>query len=199
MFRIRPRMPSHWSRWPRSLSSACRRRANPRVHSAGQPRAAPTALNINRGKPAPATIAQSDPLTDVSQSLVGRPWTAKPAVRNLQGASHRSRQSQQLRLRDLDFGGSPRPAEAPGRTKHRGALERVFARTEDGLPSERTTRKPNICFPRVRPLDHHPAVRYTTRSIHTKSSFNQCGGTAMEIDVEKKRSHAMLTVTTPTT
>jgi hypothetical protein len=48
-------------------------------------------------------------------------------------------------------------------------------------------------------VDHHPAVKYTTRRIHTSISFNQCGGTAIEIEFEKKRSHAMLTMTTPTT
>jgi hypothetical protein len=68
-----------------------------------------------------------------------------------------------------------------------------------GPPSECATRKPNICFPRVRPVDHHPPVKYTTRRIQIKSSFNQCGGAATEIESEKKRSHAMLTRITPTT
>src|SRR5258708_6557231 len=68
-----------------------------------------------------------------------------------------------------------------------------------GLPSQPTPRKPIICFPNVRPVDHQPAVRYATRRIHSNSAFNQCGGAATEIDVEKKRSQAMLTTITPTT
>jgi hypothetical protein len=48
-------------------------------------------------------------------------------------------------------------------------------------------------------MDHQLAVKYMTRRIHTNSSFNQCGGTAIEIELEKNRSHAMLTTITPTT
>jgi hypothetical protein len=83
--------------------------------------------------------------------------------------------------------------------KRRGALEEALARTEEDSHPSRTPRKPIICFPTVRPVDHQPAVKYTTRRIHSNSSFNQCGGAETEIDVEKNRSHAMLTMITPTT
>src|ERR1700722_9310765 len=132
---------------------------------------APTASNITRGKPAPATVAQSDPLSDVSESLVGRPSTTKPAVRYVQRASRTSRQSQQPHLRGLDFEGLPRPAEALGRTRHRGALERVFARTEDDFRRNGRLVSPTFASPEF--------VRWTTIRL---------SGTPQEVSTPRVRS-----------
>ena len=82
--------------------------------------------------------------------------------------------------------------------RRRGELEKALGRSEEGFHPRRTTRNPIICFPSVRPVDAQLAVKYTTRRTHSNSSFNQWGGTEIEIDVEKKRSHAMLTMITPT-
>src|ERR1700735_1658106 len=92
-------------------------------------------------------------------------------VRNRQGASRRSRRSQQRCLRDLDFGGSPRRVEAPGRTKHREVLEEEFAKTEEGS------------HPGGGPVGPTPASRECGRWTTIRRS-----GTRREVSTPKVRS-----------